>query len=722
MVMPTSDPEIPKPPVTLPAVTSANVPAPSFAVTPFSYYGSVLRRNAWTIFGAVAVTLALTYGVSSLLTPVYEATATVDIDLRTPSGVLGTDSRQVSNLDSDQFMATQMKLIQSDSVLRPVVEKYHLLELEKQYPDRPDLEPVLANSPVKLRKLRVNRPPNTFLVQIAYRSPDRNLSSAVANAIANSYIQHTYDLRFRSSEDVSEFMERQLEQLKAKMEKSSDKLEAFAKDLSVADPEQRTAILSSRLVQLNTEYTTAEADRLRKEAAFHAMENGSLEAAEVSTQGDALKQLNERLSEAQQRFASVKNQFGKNFPDYKKAAQEVDELQSQVNQTRDSIAKRVEIEYHQAVNRESMLQATVADLKKEFDALNARSFEYQTLKRDAEADKKLYDELEQKIKEAGINAGFQNSSVRLADPARPTLKPTYPDTKLNLLIAFCVSLCGSMVLVVAIDRRSLTVRDPEAVLRNLRIRVVGSLPRLKGETRVAPALDGTESRGRLATLDRVMFDEAIQSLRSAVLLAPGNRELRCLAVTSALPGDGKTMTACHFAAANARKGRKTLLIDFDLRRPQVDRCMGIESTETMEEMLRGKAPRQSGRRKAGDQLPNLDILSLEKGDEELASIGGAAIPLILAEARKEYDLVVVDSPPMLGFSAPLDIAAWSDAVLLIAVAGQTDGRLLERCISMLRQVGAENISLVLNKVTAKNSEYGYYGNYLKHYKRYSGAA
>ncbi|MGA2715359.1 MAG: AAA family ATPase [Bryobacteraceae bacterium] len=688
--------------------------------TPIGYYSMIAKRNGWTIFGAVAITLALTYGVSSLMTPVYEATATVDIDLRTPIGVLGNDSHQVSTPDADQFMATQMKLIQSDSVLRPVVEKYHLLDLEKQYPSTPSLQPVLNNAPVVLKKLRVNRPPNTFLVQISYRSPDREVSSAVANAIAASYIRHTYDLRFQSSQGVSDFMERQLEQLKAKMETSSDKLAAFERDLNVADPDQKTAILSSRLIQLNNEYATAQADRLRREAAFHSMESGSLEAAEVSTQGEALKKLTERLDEAQERFAAVKNLFGKNFPDYKKAALEVEELQTQLNQTRDSISKRVEIEFRQAVNRENMLETAVAGLKKEFDSLNARSFEYQTLKRDAEADKKLYDELEQKIKEAGINAGFQNSSVRLADPARPTLKPIFPDLKLNLLMALCFSLGGSMVLVVAIDRRNTTLRDPETAFRNFRIRVLGNLPLMKGKARVAPILNSATSGKQLAPLDRIMFDEAIQALRSAVLLAPQNYGLRCLAVTSALPGDGKTVTACHLAAANAGMGRRTLLIDFDLRRPQVDRCMGIESSKDLEDVLRGNAPWRSGRRPAGDRFPNLDILSLARGDAELASLAGAAVPLILAEGRKEYDLIVVDSPPLLGFSVPLDIAACADGVLLIAVAGQTDSRLIARCIAMLRQVGAENLGLVLNKVTARNSEYGYYGNYLKHYKRYSG--
>jgi succinoglycan biosynthesis transport protein ExoP len=684
--------------------------------TPGSYYVAVIRRYGWRMLAGIVLVMAATFGVSRLIVPTFEATATVDLDLRMPAGLLGSESRQVSSLDGDQFMATQIKLIQSDSVLRAVAHKYRLLELEKQ--DRAAVElplAVLQNSPVTLRNLRVNRPPNTFLIQISYRSPDRDLSSSVANEIANSYIRHTYDLRFQSAEGVSAFMARQLEQLKARMERSSDRLAAFERDLNVADPEQKTAILSSRLIQLNNEYAGAEADRLRKEAAFDSVKGGSLEAAEVSTQGEALKQLNERLSQAREKFASVKAQFGRNFPEYKRASQEVDELQSQVDDARGSISKRVEIEYRQAANREAKLSTEVAGLKKEFDALNARTFEYQTVKRDADADKKLYDELDQKIKEASINSGFQNSSVRLADPARPPLKPISPNARLNLLIAFGFSLCGALIAAVAADRRDATVKDPDTAPDEFLARVAGTLPHVAHTASLAPFLNRVVGPAVPVSQDRLIFDEAVQALLSMILLSPENDNLRSLAVTSSLPGDGKTVIACHLAAANARQKRRTLLIDFDLRRPMVDRFMGLQSVKGMESVLQGEASWRDGRR---TEMPFLDILSIGHMDSELAMLSNSKISGIVAEAGQEYGLVIVDSPPILGFSTPLEIAACVDAVLVVAVSGETDSRLFRHCIDRLRQVGADNLSLVLNKVTTAGSAYGYYGKYLKHYRQY----
>src|SRR5207249_4340906 len=139
----------------------------------------------------------------------------------------------------------------------------------------------------------------------------------------------------------------------------------------------KTSILSERLLQLNTEYTSAQTDRVRKEAAYQSVKSGTLEAAQVSTQGDALNKITERLNEAQEKLVDVKTRFGANHPEYKKAAAAVTELEHQLGSTQQNIGQRVEVEYREAVDREHMLQKSVKETKNEFDLLNARSIEYQ---------------------------------------------------------------------------------------------------------------------------------------------------------------------------------------------------------------------------------------------------------------------------------------------------------------------------------------------------------
>ena len=387
-------------------------PEPEEPSVPLSHYLWILKRHRWKILSFVAACVLATFVVSERVTPIFESTAAIDVDRRMPAGILGQDANQYPSSDADQFLATQVKLIQSDSVLRPVVDKFHL-KADRATGKLPS--PRARNAPVALSQLKVTRPPNTYLLLIAYRSPDPDLAADVANAVAGSYILHTYNIRFRSSAGLATFMEKQLEELKAKMETSAEALARFERELNVVNPEEKTNILSSRLLQLNTDYTNAQTDRVRKEAAYTSVRNGELEATQVSTQGESLKRLTDKLEDADQAFTEIKAHYGAKHPEYHKAAALVAQVQQQLAATRTSIVRRVEIEYREAQNREAMLQKAVAQTKSEWDALNLRSFEYQSLKNEADSDKKLYEELTTKIKEAGINAGFQSSSIRLAD-------------------------------------------------------------------------------------------------------------------------------------------------------------------------------------------------------------------------------------------------------------------------------------------------------------------
>jgi uncharacterized protein involved in exopolysaccharide biosynthesis len=299
---------------------------PEPSTVPLAHYLWILRRQRWKILGFVFGCVAATVIVSSRLTPVYESTVTVDVDRQMPSAVVGQDATRMPSNDADQFLATQMKLIQSDSVLRPVAEQYHLLDPEVPGPQNAASENISKRSraaedaPVTLRKLKVTRPPNTYLLLISYRSPDPRLAADVANGVARSYVEHTYNIQFHSAAALATFMEKQLEELKAKMEHSSAAVAQFERELNVINPEAKTSILSARLLQLNTEYTNAQTDRVRKEAAFSSVQSGSLEAAQVSTQGENLKTLSQKLDDARQKFADVQTHYGANHPEYRSCA------------------------------------------------------------------------------------------------------------------------------------------------------------------------------------------------------------------------------------------------------------------------------------------------------------------------------------------------------------------------------------------------------------------
>ncbi|MGC9950103.1 MAG: polysaccharide biosynthesis tyrosine autokinase [Bryobacteraceae bacterium] len=695
---------------------------------PLTHYLWILRRHRWKILSFVLGCVAATIVISARLTPIYESTVTVDVDRQMPSAVIGQDAARTPANDADQFLATQVKLIQSDSVLRPVADQYHLLDVERQAPEK--VSAALEDAPILLRKLKVSRPPNTYLLLISYRSTDPHLAADVANGIARSYVEHTYDIRFRSSASLANFMEKQLEELKAKMERSSAALAQFERELNVINPEEKTSILSSRLLQLNTEYTNAQTDRVRKESAWTSVQSGSLESAQVSTQGENLKTLSAKLDEARQKFADIKTHYGANHPEYRKAAVQVEEIEQQLSNARQNAARRVEVEYRESVNRETMLRTAVAETKAEFDRLNAHSFEYQSLKREADADKTLYEELVRKIKEAGINAGFQNSAIRIADPARAAVRPVFPNMRLNVVLAFLFSTLLAVGAAVMSDLLDKSIRDPEQISSLFKTEVMGSLPQVKSwrhrlatartEQGITTALiraNGAEPEERKHNV--TSFEEAVRTLRNSILLGTFDRRIRSLMVTSAAPSEGKTTTAVHLAIAHAQQKHKTLLIDCDMRRPGVHGKLGINPESGLAAALQnGLQWREKLCRLV--ELPDMDILPTGSSSRRAADLIGASLPSILEEAATDYDLIVIDSPPILGFPEPLQIAAAVDAVVIVALAGQTNRHAVGSALNTLQRMRANVVGLVLNEVTADMSDsyryYGYYSNYNRYYK------
>lgn len=687
---------------------------------PLSHYFWVLNRYRWNLLAFVAICLVATYVICVRIVPVYESTATIDIDRRMPTGVLGQEAAQSSINDADQFISTQMKLVQSDGVLRPVARKFNLREVEGT--SSSSNKTASDNAPMKLNNLKVVRPPNTYLLNISYRSTDPKLAADTANAIAQSFLEYTYDIRFRASSSLSSFMERQLEELKAKMERSSGALVQFERDMNVINPEEKTNILSARLLQLNTDYTSAQTDRVRREAALGSVRTGGPQALAASSQGETVKRLSDKLDELQQRLAEAGTHFGTNHPEYRKLAAQIVELGRQLQQAQSNVTERVGVEYREAKSREAMLATAVGSTKAEFDRINSRSFEYQGVKREAEADKKLYEELVRKIKEAGINAGFQSSSIRIADLARPANVPVFPRIPLIMVVALVLSTLTAVATSVFADMLSTAVRDPDQVTRLTNTQVIGTLPYIRDwRGRLGAISPGVTSGPKMLGSGNEKenaftgYDEAIRTLRNTISLSDFDLRLRSVMLTSSAPSEGKSTIATHLAIASAQMGNRTLLIDGDLRRPSIHRRFKMASAAGLSDVLeRGASWRDLLIRPEGYE--NLSVL-LAGPPSRRAADSVAKLSALMEDACREYDRVILDAPPLLGFPEPLQMAVLSDCVLVVALAGKTNRQALVSTVATLQRVRANVLGVVLNE-TRSTSGTGYYYHY-HHSKYYS---
>jgi succinoglycan biosynthesis transport protein ExoP len=688
---------------------------------PLSHYLWIVRRNRWRILAFVAASVLAAFAISKRLTPMYEATTVIDVDRQSPSALIGQDASRAAANDSDQFLATQMKLVTSDAVLRPVAEKYKLLELEEQFKARSEEgRRTAGNAPILLKQIKISRPPNTYLLLVNYRSPDPQLSADVTNAVAESYLRHTYEIRYNSSASVSVYMEKQLEELKAKMERSGAALAAFERELNVINPDEKTSILSSRLLQLNTDFTNAQGERMKKQAAYESVRGGGMEAGQVSAQGEALRRLSERLSDAEEKYAEVATRFAANHPENRKSAAQIAEIKQTIAAMRDKITQRAQVEYSEALNRESLMQHAVAQVKSEFDHTNVRSFEYQTAKREAEADKKFYEELVRKIKEATINTSFQNSSIRIADLARPAYKSVFPNIPLNLGIAFICSLLLAIAVAITADVLDNTVRDPDQISRGMNTVVLGSLPsvrnwrnQIKGESggsSLVPALAASNQR-------QSEFQEAVRTLRNSILLGDFDRNLRSLLITSSNASEGKSTGASHLALAHAEQHKRTLLIDGDLRRPSLHKRFGISGQKGLVNVLEGTSGWKELLQKV-DGYPDLDLLPAGLPSTCAPELMGRGIGRIIEEATAEYDLVILDGPPAIGFAEPLTMAAAVDGVIVVARAGQTQQKAVASLLATLKRLRVNVVGVVLNQVNRDvTNSYYYQASYGGYYNK-----
>jgi capsular exopolysaccharide synthesis family protein len=303
----------------------------------------------------------------------------------------------------------------------------------------------------------------------------------------------------------------------------------------------------------------------------------------------------------------------------------------------------------------------------------------------------------------------------------------FPNVPLNVALALLFSTVFSIGAAVLSDALDNTIRDTEQVSRVVKTDVIGGLPMVKSwKSRLVLAGAGTQSEEGGSALirrpeeDRILtsFEEAIRTLRNTILLSSFDRRIRSLMVTSATPGEGKSTVAIHLALAHAQQKHKTLLIDCDLRRPSIDRKLGLTPEISLSEVLLNGMPWRCAVTKVPDS-PNLDVLITTHSSRRAADLIGKALPQMLEEAAAEYELVVVDTPPALGFPEPLQLATAVDGVALIALAGQTNRKALASVVNTLTRLRANVLGVVLNEVTKDVGDsyyyHGYYGKYSSYY-------
>ncbi|MBN8528766.1 MAG: polysaccharide biosynthesis tyrosine autokinase [Caulobacterales bacterium] len=686
-------------------------------------YWRLLFKYRFVIAACFIGAIVLGVAATLLMTPIYTATTTIQID-RESARVLETSdvSPNAAAMQAEEFFQTQYGLIRSRSLAQRVAESEGLAA-DAQFLEAMGMTSGdgAATGPASLARrqdavvgmlqanLGVQPARGSRLVNITFDSPDPAQSARIANAFAVNFIQANLDRKFDSSSYARDFLEQRLAQTKTRLEEAERSLVAYAQQQGIINVDETTAaggdpsgagsrsLAANDLLALNSSLARVRADRIAAEQKWNQVNSSSLMSLPEVLQNPAIQRLTENRATLNAEYQQKLSIYRPEFPEMLQLKARIDETDSQIRTLAGEIRSSIRQNYQAVLGQERALQGQVNGLKGDVLDLRSRSIQYNILQREVDTTRSLYDGLLQRYKEVGVAGGITANNISIVDRARPPGGPSKPNMMLNLAIAAILGLGFGVLLAFAMEALDQSLSTPEDVESKLDVAVLGAVPILpRGQTPVEA----------LADL-RSGFAEAYYSLRTALQFSTPNGAPSTLFITSARPGEGKSTTALAIAENFARIGHRVLLVDVDLRKPSMHRLLGANNDRGMSSILSGSATLSDVVQRPEDGgLWFIPCGPLPPNPAELLS--GARVQGFLDESRRRFDIVVIDGPPTLGFAdAPAMAANVAGTVFVIEANGTRRGQ-ARGALARLRMGRARILGAVLTKFNAKSSAYGAY--------------
>ncbi|WP_426026904.1 GumC family protein [Brevundimonas sp. TWP2-3-4b2] len=683
-------------------------------------YWRLALKHRLVIGCTFVASLVIGIAVTLLMTPIYTASTTVQID-REAARVLDVAEVQPreSMVQGEEFFQTQYGILRSRSLAEQVIDNLGLASSDAFLVEMGASDPEIAEGATAASRLAARREAvlevvqanlgvipvrGSRLVAVTFNSPDPVLSARIANAFASNFIQANLDRKYQSSSYARTFLEERLAQTKATLENAERALVSYAaaqQIINIQDGDtanDRTqSLAANNLVALNEALADATAQRVSAEEKWRQARTSSPMSLPEVLQNLTIQGLTEMRAKTRAEYEQKSRIYQADWPELVQLRGQLDELDSQINATALNVRQSIQGQYTVALNQERSLRAQVNGLKGDVLDLRFRSVQYNILQRDLDTNRTLYDGLLQRYKEVGITGGVTTNNISIIDPAEPPAEPSKPDLLLNILLAIILGLGLGVVIAFLLEALDQSLATPDDVESKLGIPVLGVIPLFeKGDTALAALAD-----------TRSPFSEAYYSLRTALQFSTGNGAPRSLLVTSASPAEGKSTTAYAIALNFARIGKRVLLIDGDLRNPSMHRVVGVDNDRGMSNLLAGSA--EIGEVARNTPQANLDIISSGPLPPSPAELwGGDRLRRLLDELKTRYDHVVIDGPPILGFAdAPILTEAVEGTLFIVSSRGvrraQARGALRRLAFNHSSIIGA-----VLTKFDTKASQYGSY--------------
>lgn len=687
-------------------------------------YLRIAVKYRWLILGCLVTALVIAAALTSLMTPIYRSTVSIQIDREAMSVVDVKELQPQDDAKGIEFYQTQYELLASRSLAERVIASLGLAEdrifnskstspltalKDLIFGPAPEQEMVDASMGAidRLELARSVAPVrNSRIVRLTIRHANPEMAQRIANGYAEAFIADSLDRRFDATAFARKFLEDRLSQLKAKLEESEKQLVKYAEEQGIISLGENRNLTTTDLEAINVKLTEARSERIKKELVWKQAQQSSGFGLKQILDSKAIQEnrtLRSRLAaEYQQKLAIYKPAF----PAMIELRNQIKELDRSVQSEIAAIKNSIEAEFLAAQQEEETLEAQLTSTKTDVVDQRNRSIEYNILQREVDTNRQLYDGLLQRYKEIGVAGGVGTNNISIVDRAVIPLFPSSPNLPLNLAIGFLAGLMLGIVLALLLDYMDDTFKSPEDIEREVGISVVGVIPKPKKGVGIEEEM--MDARSGIA--------EAIRSLRTGLQFSTSDGLPKTLLVTSSKPAEGKTTTTIALAKSLAQIGLNVLLIDGDLRNSSVHKRMFCSNEFGLSNFLTGsRAPDDCVQATDTEGLVLMSAGPLPPNPAELLS--GPRFASLLAMAQQSFNIVVIDGPPVMGLADSPLLASAVQATVMAIAANETRRSVVKVAAKRLFTARANIVGALLTKFDASQTGYGYgygYGDYEYH--------
>lgn len=707
-------------------------------------------RRRLRLFGAVALVIFLAAVMITLsATPKYTATANVMLDTRQEK--VSNVEEVLSGLPADSSAVdTEVEVLKSRQLAERVVKALKLdedPEFNAQVrkptgvaalagavaslfggspPDPSKLSPVEAQKAHErvvdavLANLAVKRAGLTYVINVSFTSEQPTKAAAVANKFSELYLLEQMEAKFDATQQATRWLNSRLDELRGQVLADEAAVQQYkiANNLLSASgtnlTEQEISNFNQTLAQARAQVAE---DQARLATARRQLASGSSgDDVGEALSSPVVQKLREQRAEVSGQVADLQGRYGDRHPEMLKAKRQLSDIDSQIQQEIQRLISNLEAKASVSQQRAAVIGGSLGGARGALAANNRAMVRLNELERTAEASRTLYESYLNRFKETSTQQGIEQSDARVVSKAKIPTGQSSPKVPLNLALGLLLALgagAGAVVLAEMLDAGLTTAEDVE---RRLETAYLGAVPLL------ASVADDSKS----APIDYVVekplssFAEAFRNLRTSVLYTRLGEPVKVVAVTSSLPGEGKTTTSICLGRTSALQGARTIVVDCDLRRRTVNRLLGSEPKVGLLEVLSGEVGLQDAIQV--DSTTGAHFLPLTKSAFTPKDVfGAAAMDRLLQDLRSRYDLVVLDTAPVLPVADTRVLAPKADVVVFLARWRKTPQQAIESAFRLLNGTGAHLGGVALTQMDMKEQgRYGYGdpGYYYAEYKKY----